>query len=463
MCRTSEYTPRGSSVRGLAPGNNTRKIVFEIDYSLSKAQLDVLESRFPTVEFVSVGFGCHDHPIAHTSYALVSQGLLQKLPAGAKAADICGNPGQAERFNRRSSVAAPVIDVFCSVLSPKDAVRAKTRWGPEVVNGVRRWENVTLYDMYRNPDNVARFGNYSHFLMNHVLYYYTFSDITKLLHMNKESVLMATLHKLPGESGFVNGNEQQYTKDLVTGEVKMWNVETGEYYKHPDPAPWFSKFDYADEHGAIAWTVNKACEDTYVLTITSCPPNLVPQEHWAGGEIVLTNDSGEKAYLAPITAQPDTPPPAYVREEVVINVASIPGYTRKPVTVTITHPDLYKKLCDFMINRKRNSKTLVDLTAKAHREVGNNALIGGSGVKLKITTKALTEHIAAAFVGQVGLEEDLLEAVLPGAGKSLANGKARMIYQTVSLVACCRDLVKAKDPAHAVLQCLDDVFKPGLL
>jgi hypothetical protein len=465
MCRTGEYRPYGSHKVGLDSTNATRKIIHEMDYTVSAAQLTSLRERFPTIEFVSTGFACHDHPVAHTSYQLVWQQVLNKLPNGALAADIGGNPSHAERFNRPRSLAAAHIDVFCKIMCPKDAVRAKTRWGPAVsAKGVTRWQEMSLYDMYRNDDNIRRFATYSHFLMNHVIYYYSMGEICKLLNMNSQSVCFATIHKLPGEQGYLNCGEQRYEKDMLTGAVNMWNIETGEGYEHPDPAVWFKTFQYADENGAIAWTVNKGCEDAYILTITSCPPGLVHQKDWLNGRIVMRDDDGQMAEA--ITTNEETanpPPPAYSYKEVVVDFG--PAFKElypKPRVVKITNVKLYDTLCAWMINRKRNSRTLVDLTAKAHREVGNNHLIG-SNQRVEITPAKLTEHIAAAFVANAGFEEDLLRAALPGVMGKAAGGKQRVIKNALYLATACKGIISSKDPAYKVLQYLDEVFEPGLL
>jgi len=434
-----------------------------MDYTLNPEQLTALSKRFPTIEFVSTGFAGHDHPVAHTSYQLVWQQVLNKLPANCKAADICGNPSHAERFNRPTSKAAPHIDVFCKVMCAKDAVRAKTRWGPKTGRNGTRWEEMSLYDMYRNEENINRFKGYDVFLMNHVIYYYTMGEIVKLLKMNPESVLYATLHKLPGMSGFVNCGEQEYVKDSMTGAVKMWNVETGESYKHPDPAIWFRNFEYADENGAIAWTINKGCDDSFILTITSCAPNLVSEDCWLDGRIVLTNTLGETATLAP--AFPDvhtTPPPAYKQSEVLIDLGSSLGMNLPPKRIVITHPKLFETLCAYMINRRRDSRTLKDLTAKAQREAGNNALIGNN-TRIAISSQALTEHIAAAFVGNVGLEDDLLSHVIPGARKLVGISNASIMKRGLYVALQLHSAFQSKDPAHKVLTFLDDVIQPGLL
>jgi len=293
LCRTSAYLPPGSSTVGLTSTNQPSKVVWELDYGLTAEKFKQLSARFPGVAFVQVGMDCHDHPIAHTSYRIVWENVMSKLRPGSLVADVAGNPQYNEGFNKRQAKRdKPIkVDTFCKVLSTKDSIRSKTRWGPSQVGDTIRWEEMTVYDMYRNEENRERFSKYDTFLMNHSLYYYEKAEINRLINLNPNAVLYATLHKLEGQKGDINCGEQHFEKDFLTGKVRQVNVETGEFYEHPDPAPWFSHFSYADENGAMAWTINKGCDDTYVVTLTSTDPKLVPESDWLGGRIIFRNGS----------------------------------------------------------------------------------------------------------------------------------------------------------------------------
>jgi len=451
-----EYVPFGSRKAGLSRENPSNKMVYEINYSINEAQRKELSSRFPNVEIVSRGIVGHDHPIAHVSTKIAWERVLKELPSGARAADVCGNPDVALRFNARGkrSNAAPHIDTFCKVMSVKDAIRAKERWGPKTTpDGTVRWEEMTVYDMWRNDENRQRFRGYSHFLMNHVLYYYTKREINQLLHINPDSMLIATIHKLPGDSGVINGGEQSYQKDLQTGRVTQTNVDTGEFYTHYDPCIWFRDFCYADENGAISWSINKSCEDHYVIHITSCPPNLVEGQYWDGGRIVL----GPDAVAEPVgVAQPA--PPAYSRKVVHFDgKTAVPGLSGKPKDIVITHPEVFDRLEKFMIGRKRNMASLKDLVAKAHREVGNNVLIGGTGNRINIETEVLIEHIAAAFVNNARFEQDLFDQAATSGGK-ITGSYSGMVKNTLKVIAAGRMVASSKEPVDRVLRYLDDLY-----
>jgi hypothetical protein len=472
FCRTSEYMPPGSDKVGLSASNQPSKVVWELDYGLTPTQFKQLSERFPGVAFVQVGMDCHDHPIAHTSYRIVWENVTRKLQPGWLVADVAGNPTFNEKFNSRQVKRdKPIkIDSFCKVLSVKDSIRAKTRWGPQVdAAGKPRWEEMTVYDMYRNDENRERFAAYDAFLMNHSLYYYEFSEINRLLNLNRSSVLYATVHKLEGQAGTINCGEQRYEKDFVSGKVVQVNVETGEEYKHPDPAPWFRKFCYADEHGAIAWTINKGCDDTYVITATSTDPVLVPEDCWLGGRIIYRNGK-ETVEVEPSVLALDPPPPAYSVEEVKFTTHDLlpTSCANKEVVVKITHPDLFDSLRKWMINKPRTSRTLQDLTAKAHREVGNNTLVGPSK-KVNITAESLTAHIFAAWMQGVGFEASMFEATLGSttyasavnrnlAGKTMLLNQGNFAKQLTSYALKVSTVVRSKDPVHQVLAHIDEML-----
>jgi hypothetical protein len=461
--------PPGSQQVGLAPHNQPSKVVWELDYGLTDVQFQQLSKRFPGVAFVQTGFDCHDHPIAHTSYRIVWENVMRKLKPGSLVADVAGNPDHNERFNKRQAKRdRPIkVDTFCKVLSPKDSIRAKTRWGPPLVDGVQRWEEMTVYDMYRNIENQDRFAKYDTFLFNHVLYYYTFAEINRLINLNQESVAIGTLHKLEGQNGTINCGEQAYEKDFVTGRVLQRNVDTGESYEHPDPAPWFQKFSYADENGAMTWTINKGCDDTYIVTITSTLPKLVPESCWLGGRIIIRNESEVVSVTIPEAVDP---PPAYAVEEVKLCTHDLlPGYqTNKEKIIKITHPELYSSLKSFMINKPRNSRTLVDLTSKAHREAGNNTLLGNNN-RLKISPEVLTQHIAAAWVAGTGLESEMFQLVSTQSsaildvnrnlsGRSIHIGPGNATKQAARFVLAISSVVRSKDKVANVLEQLDDLL-----
>jgi hypothetical protein len=383
---------------------------------------------------------------------------MNKLPLGSVVADIHGNPDVNANFMaRNNSDRKPIIDTYCKVMSAKDAIRNKQRWGPRTDSkGNVRWIEGTVYDMYRTEESSRDFAKYDHFLMNHVIYYYTMNEIVRLLHMNKDAVLFATLHKLPGQNGTINCGEQSYQKDLITGKVTQTNVDTGEFYTHGDPSVWFKNFCYADRDGAISWTMSKLCDDLYFVTITSCPPNLVEEQYWEGQRMYY----GDIQVTTAPTALADQPAPAYVEAEVVIKGNKlVPGRKGRDRIVKIKHPDFFNSLTSFMVNKPRSMATLRDLTAKAHREAGNNVLLGKrQGAKLDLTAELLTEYIAAAFTQNECLERELWSSVLQD-GSAAARGQySGVVKQGLKVLLAGRSVLNSKDPTDKVLHMLDDLL-----
>lgn len=343
----------------------------------------------------------------------------------------------------------------------------KTRWGPKVSGNETRWEEMTMYDMYRNEENRQRFAKYDAFLLNHSLYYYTKAEVCQLLNLNKDSIMIATVHKLAGQNGTINCGEQSYVKDLISGYVVQTNVETGEEYKHPDPMPWFTRFAYADSHGAIAWTINKGCDDTYKLIITSTDPRLVEAKDWKDGRVI--HQDGPEVLVVEHDGELD-PPPAYAVEEVKFTTSDLlpDSENKREVIVKITHPELFESLKAFMINKPRTHRTLQDLTAKAHREVGNNTLLG-TNRRVKIQSKALTEHIFAAWMSGTGVEAQMFSATFGSSssasdvnrnlsGRSLVLGKGNAAKQLARYSLAISSVVRSKDPAHMVLTQIDELL-----
>jgi len=165
------------------------------------------------------------------------------------------------------------------------------------------------------------------------------------------------------------------------------------------------------------------------------------------------------------------PPPAYAVEEVVLQTSDlVPDYGQNKIkTIKITHPELYTQLKNFMINKPRNSRTLQDLTAKAHREAGNNTLMGGNK-RVEITPESLTEHIAAAWVAGTGLESDMIKFTSAryadiAAVNRQVNGKSldfssphSIVKQVARFAIIGRAVSSSRDPIARVLEHLDELL-----
>jgi len=151
----------------------------------------------------------------------------------------------------------------------------------------------------------------------------------------------------------------------------------------------------------------------------------------------------------------------------------LPGYLKpedeKELRVPITHPKLYESLEMFMINKPRNMSTLRDLTAKAHREVGNNTL-RGSKQKIDISSGDLSRHIACAWGKGAELDADMIKFVentsgnkikqlnAALAGKSMTISANNVVKQVARFVLLADGVRTAKTPHVEALQLLEDLF-----
>jgi len=233
--------------------------------------------------------------------------------------------------------------------------------------------------------------------------------------------------------GFLHFGEQAWERYVdVQGQVRIvqTNVLTGEKYDHPDTEPFFQNMVYADENGAMTWTIGLGAPEHWVLTFTSCPTDIVPVPMWKDGVRVVRDAEGEIHRTEPLEDRPGyEAPPTYNDAVVAISPAQVlggvtvqvPGWEKRAL-ITISHPALYKTLCMWMINKPRTAGTLNNLTAKAQREAGMSKLVGGTGNKLDISTSAMTEHIMAAFLSGVEHEGALLAGI--GVGGITAFNKA---------------------------------------
>lgn len=219
----------------------------------------------------------------------------------------------------------------------------------------------------------------------------------------------------------------------------------------------------------MAWTINKGCDDTYIITATSTDPRLVHEDDWLGRRVVFNNGEETITVDAPVSDAAH-PPPAYSVEVVSFKTHDLlPGYDRqKEVQVEITHPELYETLKAYMINKPRNARTLQDLTAKGHREAGNNTLIGNNN-RIKISAANLTKHIFAAWMVGVGVEAEMFSAVVGAghasstvnrnlAGKSLMLTPGNAAKQFAGYALKASAIVRSTQPVHAVLAQIDELL-----
>jgi hypothetical protein len=274
----TQYVPVGLEQKGIGeitPGFAAKKM-FPLDYGLLEQEFKFLNLRFPEWFFISHNSGCHDHPVAHTSTKLAIRRKMDSLEKGTIADpkvyfDLNGNPTANEAFMRR--VPEIKIITFVELITPKDYVRAATKWGPQFrADGTWRYLTTHIRDI---PTELAGFGDcVAGFLSFHTTYYYDPVEIMNLLAWAPGSKYYGVMHKFDGHSGTLNNGEQSWVKSPSGAQtlITQTNVKSGEFYQHPDNSWWYEHDSYCTDQVGMGWTTNMLCDETYVITATGCPP-----------------------------------------------------------------------------------------------------------------------------------------------------------------------------------------------
>jgi len=273
----TEYVPEGIEQKGIGevtPGFPAKKM-FPLNYGLTTEEFKFLNARFTEWFFVCHSSGSHDHPVAHTSTKIASRRLLDGLEVGTVEnpkvyIDMHGNPCANEAFMARNP--GIVIITFVELVTPKDYVRAATKWGPEfAADGSRRYWTTYIRDIPRDHPNWGAIVD--GFISIHTTYYYNAEEVIALLKWAPRAKWYALMHKFDGHSGSLNMGEQKWVKSPSGAQtlVTQTNVKSGEAYQHPDNSWWFNHDATAVGDDGMAWTTNLACDETFKITIAYCP------------------------------------------------------------------------------------------------------------------------------------------------------------------------------------------------
>lgn len=273
----TEYVPEGLEQKGIGEvtAGFPAKKMFPLDFGLTPKEFKFLNERFSEWFFVCNSSGSHDHPVAHTSTKIASRRLFDRLERGTVDnpkvyIDLHGNPCANEAFMKRTP--GIVIITFVELITPKDYVRAATKWGPEFDDeGNRRYWTTHIRDI---PRDHPRWGEIIDGIVSiHTTYYYDAGEVIALLKWARKAKWHALMHKFDGASGSLNMGEQVWVKTPSGSQtlVTQTNKKSGEAYQHPDNTWWYNHDSYAQGEDGMAWTMNLACDETFKFTITYCP------------------------------------------------------------------------------------------------------------------------------------------------------------------------------------------------
>jgi hypothetical protein len=311
MLQTEWVVAGGQQVGiGKYDANWPAKKVMPLDYRLTEDELKQLHKRFPDWIMVTGRSNGHDHPIAHTSTRIVAKTLVDNLRQGTETAprqvlDLFGNPGSNEQHNRRNKNVRITTNVF--PYTAKDHVRRATKWGPTFApDGTRRYYECDLREIESDDadrrDGALALNEYDEVIAVHSMYHFTPNDMCRTVNMMKDgAMLTVVMHKYDPAShdGTINCGEQTWERYEQSGmkRIRQDNVDTHEHYAHLDNGWVFesniwrhAEDEQSDGRAAngsrcMAWTINKLCDDTYVVTFVKMPSVTYNYELEVGSRI----------------------------------------------------------------------------------------------------------------------------------------------------------------------------------
>jgi hypothetical protein len=439
----TEWVCPGNNYKGLKFGDTVPSVpkkVMPIAFSLSPEDKNVLNSKFPDWIFITTSSGSHDHPVAHVSSQVANHNLVTGLPNG-KYLDIYGDPAANSRHNQLAN--KRTIDTQVSLMTAKDHLRCAFKWGDHA-----RW-NVGLRDIGVNvanhPANGKRMKSYDGLLMLQCIYYPDLREVVGVLNACKPKgrKLWATLHKFEGSKGTINNGEQQWERynDGRTERIRQTNVLTGESYDHAPPDMWFKQSTWCpytpdqlmqmvekdpmvlDRHDSLAWTINKACDDTFVLQITTVPNQVAVAEAADKPELAREVNSSE-----------------WVKEKgrVELSIADTPVVVTVPTPLVPLFDDLRKS----MVNQARTAEKF-----KAHSQ---RTVLKCSGVMKthSLTADEVSDLALASF--WVDAKRDVVNATsLNSWGQGFASSTGRF-FKTAPTIDRSSLRLMAKLAIHAL-------------
>jgi len=318
-CLQTEFVLNGYYHKGVGTFDNNAppKRVMCVAFRLPPAAFAMVHKRFPDWLFIQTGNGGHDHPVSHVTSQVIYYEVLVKLVKGSYL-ELHGNPKATQAFT--SFKEGVHVDTCVGLKSDKDYVRLRTKFGPATKSGGKGKEPITLWTELHDIRDIAATGlsdKRQGFLSFHTGYYYTMPEISGVFERSPDAVMTMVMHRFEGQDGTFNNGELSWVKD-TDGNIRQTNVKTGESYSHPDNSIWFKQTSWADrpvhlgltptrparhhctqvtnEAGwrvekacdnpkhdtfesnpdyhacsSLAWTVNQATDDVYIITVVTCP------------------------------------------------------------------------------------------------------------------------------------------------------------------------------------------------
>jgi len=284
--------PKGDDKQG-NDNKMYQRLLHRLPYSLTKDVIDKLSKDYPSLFFVSSDHFNHSHPISHGRASVSWREMTRRLPMGARALDVCGNPAEAEKFNavqQRSKNPKNIRTLVCPQV-PADFKREMEKWGPRlapvppgpVVVGEGRYDYGRLQDM--SDEYLQQFD---HFIFHHTAYYFTPGDILRIVQAVPNAMIHINMVRHKADSGLINHGEIAYKVKGKGrygpggwGVVEQRNVLDGAKYYHPNvSAFWLGEerewYPAPDSPIGLTWEAWPSCEDNWMIEVVLVDKRRIP-------------------------------------------------------------------------------------------------------------------------------------------------------------------------------------------
>jgi len=192
------------------------------------------------------------------------------------------------------------------VHTARDEIRRVKKWGPQ-----EGWHDLWDREIGAEGSSIdpEMFQSVDVITSVHTLYYYSRSEILKLLKRGSRNLLMeAVVHKFGGNNaaqGELNNGEQTWTRKFESDgriTIQQPNVETGQNYSHPDNSWLFNGSEWREGEWVLGWDINKFTDECYFVTLKAWHSPMGPVSY-----VKCAGCGNDKPVLEALVTPPDTP------------------------------------------------------------------------------------------------------------------------------------------------------------
>lgn len=349
--------------------------LFRVKYYMPEKDREFFETEFPGYTFIWDSALDHfDHPVARLCRELNEIEMVARLvAAGEQYIDLFGDGKRDRKYVRN-----------CIVMYTKATAKDYLRY--QEITG-----QMVPFDMEKLCDPEGVLGRIKHIVLTHSLYYLSIEQIARIVNVHSGRRLHALVHRHSQTHGYLNNGEQEYWVDHE-GMVTQRNVVTGEYYRHPTLEALFHQFSARTSFGGLAWTIQKAGGDSYIIEFVGCPNEVCTVFK---NVQVLKTDSWEEYSYANISVQK-------FLHWTWMSAATAEGL------VSIEDMDLFDKLRRYVAGKPRTPRVKTEMMNHARRLCNKDDIISihGGGVS-GIRVASMKDYVEVAFRVDMKSELDI--------------------------------------------------------